>query len=190
MSTINTLQSQSVACGFNYFSDSDFTNLISCYSKVGFSTPCATLYAHNTATNFYLCGKQGVCFPDQTTKELYMNDFTQPGCPFNACYNCSVAFGAMFDQLSGLGRNAYNAGFNDAVALPCNYFTRVSNNATCFALTPTASPAPNAVSTPQPQAPSQSPPTAPTSSSRQLRCHRYVAWWTSTMLLLVLYGKA
>jgi hypothetical protein len=185
MNTTSTLQSQSISCGFNYFADSDFNNLISCYSKIGFSTPCATLYAHNTATNFYLCGKQGLCFPDQATNELPMNDLTQPGCPFTACYNCSVPFGTAFDLLSGLGRNAYNAGFNDAVALPCSYFTRVSHNDTCFALTPTVSPAPNAVATPQPQAASPSPPTSPTSSSRQLWVHSCVASWTSTTLLLL-----
>jgi hypothetical protein len=103
MATISTLQSQSITCGFDYVLDSSFDGLVSCYTDIGFSTPCATLYAHYTATNFNLCGKQGVCFPDQATNELTMNNFSQPGCPFNACYNCSVSFGAVFDKLSGLG---------------------------------------------------------------------------------------
>jgi hypothetical protein len=59
MATINTLQSQAVACGFEYVFDSSFDNLISCYTKIGFSAPCSKLYAHHTATNFFLCGKQG-----------------------------------------------------------------------------------------------------------------------------------
>jgi hypothetical protein len=64
MATINTLLSQSVACGFDYVLDPSFDNLISCYAKIGFSAPCSKLYAHVTATNFYLCGKEGKYGPE------------------------------------------------------------------------------------------------------------------------------
>jgi hypothetical protein len=100
MEFIGTLKSQSISCGFEYImSGQDFNSLIACYEAVGFTNPCATLWAHYTATNSALCA--GTCIPENN--DIAMNDLTQAKCPYSACYNCSVSFGSVFDLLGGIG---------------------------------------------------------------------------------------
>lgn len=102
MQTIDSIQSQSISCGFEYvLGGMRFDKLTQCYEKLGFTGSCATLWAHFTATNYKLCS--GLCIPDQTTNQLVMNDVNQPGCPFTACFNCSSTFGLDFNLLGGVG---------------------------------------------------------------------------------------
>jgi hypothetical protein len=99
MENIDTLKSASIGCGFDYaVGGNNFANLVTCYEKVGFTNPCATLWAHYTATNSKLCA--AVCIP--TSDGIAMNDVTQPDCPYTACYNCSTSFGEDFNMLAGI----------------------------------------------------------------------------------------
>lgn len=127
MKTIDDLQSQSISCTFPYYFDRTFDNVVACYQKLGFTKPCATLWAHFSVTNLEQC--QSVCAP--VGGKITMNQDLPPTCPFTDCIPCSSQFTMAFNQLAGVYRSAYNAGFNDYIAFPCSMFTRIENLDPC-----------------------------------------------------------
>jgi hypothetical protein len=170
METFHTLQALSVSCGTSYVFTQDFTGLVACYQAVGFTSPCATLWAHFAATNTVLCAS--VC-----AGQLTLNG-PAPLCTLGTCLSCGANFQGAFTQLAGIGyvlkwnerkqgtiafvrllcvlifitlstgtrQSATNAGFDGDVAEPCSSFYPVDWDP-CFT--------------------SNSTPLAPTSSAKQ-----------------------
>ena len=142
MKTIETINPFSVACGLNYVSQNfktRFDGLIQCYKDLGFTTDCATLWAHFGATNVALCAIR--CVPG-ANNDVILNK-APPFCPLSDCISCSATkFEEDFNALAGIWKSAYNAGMNDEIAYPCSYFYRTDLDP-CQGSAPTVSPAPS-----------------------------------------------
>ena len=64
IATYGTLETESIKCATSYTFSKDFPTLVSCYSKLGFSDSCATLWGHYGATSSNKCAFD--CFPDSS----------------------------------------------------------------------------------------------------------------------------
>lgn len=95
MSTITTLQTQTITCATQFAFGGTFERLIECYETLGFTNQCATLWAHFSASNAELCA--GSCAGQTST--LFGDP---PLCELGPCLSCSESFQADFDDLAGL----------------------------------------------------------------------------------------
>jgi hypothetical protein len=95
MSTVDTLQSKSITCATQFAFGGTFEDLVSCYETVGFTTQCATLWAHFAASNAELCA--GSCAGQTGTLSG-----DPPFCELGSCLSCSEDFEADFNALAGL----------------------------------------------------------------------------------------
>lgn len=98
-----------------------FDELIQCYTDMGFTEPCATMWAHLGAANTIECG--AVCLPDSTGVTKLNED--PPTCEFAPCLQCSEAFQADFDTLAG--RTLYNSGITERIVRTCDSFSRIEH---------------------------------------------------------------
>ena len=124
---MGALQANSVVCATAYTlsSASDrFDTLVQCFGKMGFTTPCATLWAHLSAATTSQCAS--LCVPDGTgyTK---LNEDDPPVCEFAPCLACSQDFQTDFDAIAG--RTLYNSGITERIVRPCSVFGRVDHDA-------------------------------------------------------------
>lgn len=122
----DTLESNSVLCATVYTLSTAadrFDKLVQCYTDMGFTTPCATMWAHLGAANAIQCGS--VCLPDSSgvTK---LNEDNPPICEFAPCLECSLDFQADFDTIAG--RTLYNSGITERIVRPCDVFTRIEHD--------------------------------------------------------------
>ena len=62
--TYDTLPSESIKCAFSYTFSKDFPALVSCFSALGFTEACSTLWAHYVATNAKTCAME--CLPGES----------------------------------------------------------------------------------------------------------------------------
>lgn len=140
MQSRNSLQTSSFLCGVQFFlfagsDDEKWAGLIQCFEKIGFSTGCAELWSHFTATNANLCNVE--CFAQG-------NDLNggPPDCALNECLTCSAATSTEeFDRIAG--RNMPNSGITENIVRDCTLFYPVVHDP-CPGQTaaPTVSPAP------------------------------------------------
>jgi hypothetical protein len=94
MSTMDSLQSKSITCGTQFVFGGTFSGLVDCYETIGFTTPCATLWAHFAASNTELCA--GDC-----AGQITLNG-DPPLCELGSCLSCAADFEAEFNDLAGL----------------------------------------------------------------------------------------
>ncbi|GKY96833.1 hypothetical protein MPSEU_000642500 [Mayamaea pseudoterrestris] len=162
MSTLDSLQSASITCATQFAFGGTFSSLVSCYETVGFTDQCASLWANFAAANAQLCA--GDCAGQ--TSNLFGDP---PLCELGSCLSCSKDFQAEFDELAGLYKSPYNAGFNVDIAYPCSSFTRIATLDPCssggavVATEPTISPSPTSEPVPASTGSSNTP--APSGSS-------------------------
>jgi hypothetical protein len=101
MKTFTTLERDSVVCATSYTFGPDntrFDTLVKCYTDIGFTNDCATLWAHYGATNAVECAV--VCLPDPSTSEsLLFGD--PPECEAQSCLTCIRVFQDDFDDIAG-----------------------------------------------------------------------------------------
>jgi len=116
--TYGTLETESIKCATSYTFSRDFPKLVSCYTDLGFTDSCATLWAHLAATNGSKCALN--CFPDASgvTK---LNE-AAPGCEPSKCLTCQEDFRADFDRIAGI--EFANAGITERIARKCSDFYR------------------------------------------------------------------
>ena len=122
---LGALQANSVVCATAYTlsSASDrFETLVQCFANMGFTTPCATLWAHFSAANTVKCAT--LCLPDGTGYVQLNED--PPTCELAPCLACSEAFQADFDALAG--RTLYNSGITENIIRPCDVFAHVDHD--------------------------------------------------------------
>jgi hypothetical protein len=128
--TLDTMNPISVLCAATYVVDSDrenrFENLVDCYkTNTGFTDPCARLWAFFGQANAALC--PDFC-PVALGNDIELNQ-PAPDCGLSACLACSAdSFEDDFNQLAGLWKSPYNAGFYDPVAYPCGFFYRLEED--------------------------------------------------------------
>lgn len=71
IATYNTLESDTIICATTYTFTRNFGDLITCFEDLGFTNPCAELWAHFAATNGSNCAI--ACFPDASgTTKVYI----------------------------------------------------------------------------------------------------------------------
>ena len=137
-----TFQASITLCGISFFlagsrNPNRFNNLIDCLGEsgdVGYSRPCATLWAYYSATNAYNCSAPcaaGFGGDVPLNKDL-------PGCPFSDCLACAEdVFQADMNLQSG--RSDPNSGMLEQSARACDEFSFVTHDP-CPGVTFTASP--------------------------------------------------
>jgi hypothetical protein len=145
MNTIDSIADITAACAASYFvsttAGARFGELTDCIQNAGFTTPCATLWAHFAATNAAVCSLACV----SADNEQNFNG-PPPMCELSECLACSnTLFEDDLNRLAGVYKSPWNAGFADAVATPCSAFTRIADLDPCQGLAPTISPAPSAM---------------------------------------------
>lgn len=122
---LDALEPNSIVCATSYTlsGKSDrFETLIQCFEEMGFSTPCATLWAHHSAASTVQCGT--VCLPDGTGFTKLNED--PPTCEFAPCLACTQTFQGDFDAIAG--RTLYNSGITERIIRPCDVFSRVDHD--------------------------------------------------------------
>jgi hypothetical protein len=139
------LESNSVFCATSYtlsVGDDRFEKMIQCYEEMGFTSPCATLWAHFGAVNAISCAT--FCFPN--SQGVTTLNLDPPTCEFAPCLACSQTPQAEFDVLSG--RTLQNSGITERIIRPCSAFSRVEHDycvgttqvGSCEASAPTPAP--------------------------------------------------
>jgi hypothetical protein len=126
------LESNSIFCATSYAlssADDRFETMVQCYEKMGFTTPCASLWAHFGSTNSINCG--GVCFPDAQGFTKLNED--APTCEYAPCLECSQQPQAEFDALAG--RTLFNSGITERIIRSCDSFSRVEHDHHCVGTT-------------------------------------------------------
>lgn len=122
---LGDLQSNSVVCATTYTlsSASDrFDTLVQCFANMGFTTPCATLWAHLSAVTTAQCAT--LCIPDGNGYTKLNED--PPTCELAPCLDCSKEFQADFDAIAG--RTLYNSGITERIVRPCDVFSRIEHD--------------------------------------------------------------
>jgi hypothetical protein len=163
--TYGELESKTIVCATSYVFSKDFDTLVSCFSDMGFTQECATLWAHFSATNGANCATD--CLPDETGLTLLHGP--APECEPQGCLTCQAGFRLDFEAIGGLVFN--QAGITERIAKDCDSFYRVTHDPCVQAgpASPTVSPAPMAAPVTQaPEAPtgaSTDAPVAPPSSA-------------------------
>ena len=128
MKTYDTLESNSIACSTSYTLTADadvrFGTLKNCYTDMGYTDACATLWAHSAATGASKC--IDFCFPDSTLGYTVLNG-PPPACEAEACLTCTNIFYADFEVISG--RTLQNSGISERIARACSVFYPVEHDA-------------------------------------------------------------
>lgn len=120
---------------FNY--DSRFDDLIKCYTDLGFTDDCATLWAHFGATNAALCATKCIASGGNT---IALNE-DPPFCELAPCTACSAdQFGDDFVKLGGVDFDGKNAGVAGSIVHPCDEYKAFDLNP-CQGFAPTRAPA-------------------------------------------------
>jgi hypothetical protein len=97
--TYGSLEIESIKCATSFTFSQNFPKLITCYSDLGFTESCATLWAHFAATNSKTCAIK--CFPTADGVivrniyiYIYLYIFDLCDCMFDAFYlsSCRSAF--------------------------------------------------------------------------------------------------
>jgi len=113
-----TLETESIKCATSYTFSQDFVRLNSCYSALGFTEDCSTLWAHFAATNGKTCAFD--CFP--TADGITLNG-PAPECEPSSCLECQENFRDNFDDIAGIQFN--KAGITERITQSCDSFYRV-----------------------------------------------------------------
>jgi hypothetical protein len=124
--TLDTLETDSVICATSFTlsrAADRFETLIGCYTELGFTDSCATLWAHLSAAISIQCS--AFCIPDGTTGLVLVNG-PSPTCELAACLTCTEAFQADFYAIAG--RILYNSGITERIARPCDVFHSVEHD--------------------------------------------------------------
>lgn len=104
------------ACGVNH---SDFAGDVACLQELGFSEPCAQIWAYNTAHTRSVCAS--TCVP------LIAAPYHTPDGALNACLQCDeVNSGPVFKAIAG--RTRRNTGIANALCRPCDQVVRLTHN--------------------------------------------------------------
>jgi len=119
IATYGTLETESIKCATSYTFTKDFPTLVSCYSKLGFSDSCATLWGHYGATSSNKCAFD--CFPDSSG--VTQLNGPAPACEPSQCLACQVDFQKEFDKIAGI--EFPKAGITERIAHECSDFYRV-----------------------------------------------------------------
>jgi hypothetical protein len=118
----DTFESSTVQCSASYAINRDFERLVGCFEDAdnfGFSTACARLWAHYSATNTQLCAQ--ACF---NTQQL---NGDPPECALLECLQCSNStFQADFNVIGG--RTWVKSGITERIARPCADFWRINHD--------------------------------------------------------------
>lgn len=122
MQLIGTISSKAFLCGTAFVLDGgDFSKLQSCFTTLGFTSSCALLWAHYTATISLACSS--TC-----TFGANLSSSGPPNCDLPPCLNCSIPYAAEVRKLGGLGISVANAGIVDENPRPCSTFTRITHD--------------------------------------------------------------
>jgi hypothetical protein len=133
MKTLTTLESDSVVCATSYVFgpvSTRFDTLIKCYTAMGFSDDCATLWAHYAATNSVQCAD--FCLPQPSTG-LSLLHGDPPQCEAQSCLTCTRVFQDDFDDI--VGRTTYRSGITERIVQNCEDIYRVDHGDPCVGTT-------------------------------------------------------
>jgi len=119
MKTYGTLEAETIKCAVSYTFSKYFPALVSCFSALGFTESCSTLWAHFAATNGRKCALQCIAGKSGVTE---LNG-PAPECAPSACLECQKDFRDDFDKLAGI--EMQNAGITERIARKCSDFHRV-----------------------------------------------------------------
>jgi hypothetical protein len=104
-------------CGVRHFGD--FEGLVGCLAELGFTRPCAQVWAYNTEHTRAACG--AICL------SLLNAPYHSPDGTLNACLACDEAeSGAVFKAVAG--RTRRNSGLANAMCRPCTEVLRFSHD--------------------------------------------------------------
>lgn len=138
MQSRETLAGESFTCGLAFFTagigDDAWSVLVQCFENLGFSSGCAELWGHFTASNANLCGFECI------SPGGFNSD--PPECSLNECLTCGVnSVTPEFDRIAG--RKQTTSGITEVISRPCSEYYRVIHDP-CPGQTapPTVSPAP------------------------------------------------
>lgn len=97
---------------------------IECFEKLGFTTPCATIWAYDALFDEKHCG--GIC-----VKDLFKPyNGPPPFCPINACLECDeTQAGPVFKAYAGNTRR--RAGLQSSIARPCTSVANIVHSDPC-----------------------------------------------------------
>jgi hypothetical protein len=127
MKSYDTLESDSITCSTSYTLTSDadarFDPLVKCFTDMGYTDACATLWANSAATSASKCALD--CFPDPTTGFTVLNG-PAPACELETCLTCTSVFQGDFDAIAG--RTLYNSGITERIARSCSVFYPVEHD--------------------------------------------------------------
>jgi hypothetical protein len=99
--------------------DTRFETLIECFTKVGFTLPCALLWAHFSAVTGEKCAD--VCAAVATNNLSVVEG--PPFCELTSCTACSAELmDSTLNRLAGIWKLAENAGFNAETPSNCSTF--------------------------------------------------------------------
>jgi len=143
IATYGTLEIESIKCATKYTFSRDFPTLVSCYSNLGFSDSCATLWGHYAATNGSQCASK--CWPDSSGVTLLNGP--APACEPSECLTCQADFLKVFDKIAGI--KFPKAGITERIAYECSDFYPVIHDP-CLGLDeyPSADDSPTPAETP------------------------------------------
>jgi len=116
--TYGSLEIESIKCATSFTFSQNFPKLITCYSDLGFTESCATLWAHFAATNSKTCAIK--CFP--TADGVILNG-PAPECEPSTCLECGEDFRDDFDDIAGM--EFIKAGITERITQDCDDFYRV-----------------------------------------------------------------
>jgi len=117
------LATESVKCATSFIFTRDFSALVGCYQKLGFTNSCGELWAHYVATNGSKCVLD--CFG--------VTELTgpAPACEPSKCVICQQDFRTDFDKIAGI--DFAKAGITEDIARSCGDFFPVIHDP-CIAL--------------------------------------------------------
>ena len=120
MDTLEGFESRTVVCATAWLGSRNFGNLVDCFTGMGFTQGCSTLWAHYTLLNALLCA--AVCLPDSSTNLVKLIE--GPDCAYTNCVKCAAEdypLNEILDDLSG--HTVLGGAIVDRKPLPCSEYT-------------------------------------------------------------------
>jgi hypothetical protein len=133
MKTLPSLELDSLLCATSYVFgpvDTRFDALVNCYTALGFTDDCSTLWAHYGATNAVECAD--VCIPDPSTGQSLIHG-DPPECAAQPCLTCTRVLQDDFNDIAG--RTMWRSGITERIVLQCGDIYPVDHGDPCVGST-------------------------------------------------------
>jgi hypothetical protein len=138
----DTLDDETADAAIEYLVARNWLFLVTRFEILGFTTQCATLWAHFAATSAFNCDQEcssvdvaatgglGSASASANGQQEQKLNGPAPQCLPNQCLTCIQKFKFLFDALAGLGDLA-KAGITERIARPCDDFFRETTHDPC-----------------------------------------------------------